>query len=626
LDLKLDNRHNSIDIASDWLQGQIKGYFVLADLSETISNVFAQYFVVDRTAYVPPVSTDSLSVQLHLLRTETFTTGLVPGLTRLDPISIDGALIGQRNYFNLEIHAPRIVYQGWDVDSLNVRSYAGDSAAMFVLTTPLVKRYDEDFIHRAVLNGRFLANMADVSFKASNTEGKDRFLIAAQAALNGANKTTLVHFNERQLIDYKDWQVNPENKISITPAGVEIRKFALTGNGQSIKVDGTTKNLAGNKTGLDIAVDIDRLNYNNFDIFVAGILNDLGGWAEAQLKINGTTDALKVRGKMQLHETFFTPTLTNVRYELSETPLEFTESGINLNGLSLRDPYGKTLEINGNMATTDWKEIRHNLTLHADRWQVMNSTKQQNPVYYGEVYVSLDGSVRGSMSQPDIQLVIKTAKESNFTYVYDAATQALQHEGIVVFVAPERQYVRPPIYDAPVTTQPFTLSASIEIDSNLTVSSVIDPVTGDDFRGKAQGKLQLDILSNGNMTLAGRVELVSGVYNYSYQSVVKRSFEVTNGSTITWTGDVTKPELDLRARYEFKASPYPLVVNQLASASTEQVATYRKTQVFFLQTSINGSVSSPEISFRFISSGSENQGLNSSFSSQQNSLVESALS
>ena len=627
LDLKLHNRHNSINIASDWLQGEIKGYFVLADLSKTFSNIAEQYFVVDRTKYVPPVSNDSLSIELHLLKTQILTTGLVPGLTELAPINIEGALIGQRNYFNLVVNAPRIVYQAWYVDSLNIRSYAGDSAALFVLTTPLVKRGEQDFIQKVVFNGRFVSNTANITFKARNSEGLDRFVLAAQASVNGKTKETLVSFNPRQIIDFKEWSVNPENKIRITQGGVEIRQFAMTGNGQSIQVDGATRTLAANKTGLDFAVDIDRLNYNNFDIFVANVLRDLGGWAEAHLKITGNTDAMNVRGKMQLHETYFTPVLTNVRYELSETPIEFTESGVNLDGLSLRDPYGKTLQIGGKILTTNWKDINTNLTMRADRWQVMNSTKQQNPVYYGEVYVSLDGTVRGPISQPDVQLSVKTAKESNFTYVYDAATQALQHEGIVVFLAPPRQYVRPPIYDAPVNTQPFTLSASIDIDSNLTISSVINPVTGDDFRGKARGKLQLDLLTNGNMTLAGRVELVRGVYNYSYQSVVKRSFEVTNGSTITWTGDVRTPELDLRARYQFKASPYPLVVNQLSTASGEEAAAYRKSQTFFLQTSLYGSATKPDVSFEFIYPSDARQGnLSASFGNQQKGLVESALS
>lgn len=258
---------------------------------------------------------------------------------------------------------------------------------------------------------------------------------------------------------------------------------------------------------------------------------------------------------------------------------------------------------------------------------MLNSTKRQNPVYFGELYVSLDGTIRGDVTQPDIQLTVKTAKESTFTYIYDAATRTLQHEGIVYFIAPPREYVRPPIYDAPVKKQAYTLSASIEIDSNLTINSVINPVTGDDFRGKAIGRLQFDQLANGNMTLAGRVELVRGVYNYSYQSVVKRSFNVTEGSTITWTGDPTRPELDLKARYQFEASPYPLVSNQLLTASPEEAAAYRSSQLFYLQTTINGSAREPDVDFQFIYPSAEKQeSLSSSLGSQEAGLVQGALS
>ena len=624
MDVKLDNRHNNIEIASDWLQGEIKGYFSLTDLSTTISNIVDQYFVVDRTTYVPPVSNDSLSIQLRLLRPEVLTTGLVPGLTQLSPVNLEASLVGQRNYFNLLIQAPRIVYQAWDVDSLTIRAYAGDTAALFVLTTPSVKRGAAAFIENATLNGQFRDNVANVSFQASNDEGRERFLLAARAALKG--QETTVTLNPRQIIDFKEWAVDPENRIRVATGGVEVRKLTMTGDEQSIKIDGATRTLAGNKTGLDFAIDIDRLNYNNFDIFVAQVFSELGGWAEAHLKINGTTDAPQVRGKLQLHETHFTPVATNVRYELSETPIEFTEAGVSLDGLALRDPYGKTLDINGKLLTKDWQDIRTNLTLHADRWQVLHSTKQQNPVYYGELYASLDGRVSGPITQPDIRVTIKTAKESNVTYVYDAATQSLQHEGIVYFIPPPRQNVRPPIYDAPVMANAFTLSASLEIDSNLTVNSVINPVTGDDFRGKAQGQLQLNIQANGNMTLTGRIELISGVYNYSYQSVVKRSFEVTSGSTITWTGDVRTPELVLKAQYQFKTSPFPLVTNQLSSATQDEAAQYRKPQVFLLQTTVNGSVTQPDIAFQFIYPSAQRQeGLSSSFSGTQSDLVESAV-
>ncbi len=621
LDLKFDNQKNQISLASDWLETEVSGYFSLTDLPQTFADIFEKYFVVDRTDYVARVGTDSISVKMQLKKTDVLTTGLVPGLTELEPMNLEGKLVAARNFFNLEIQMPRMVYQDWAVDSMNLRSFAGDSAAMFSMTSPLVKRGEKDFIENAVLHGRFLANVADVSFKASSDDGRERFLLVLQAFLDNNKKETLVKLVPRQVIDFKEWAVNSENQVKITAGVVEIKNFEMTGDGQSIKING-----ASSKTGLDFAVDIARLNFGNFDIFVADILSDLDGWAEANLKISGTAAAPQVRGKMQFHETFFTPVATNVRYGLSETPLEFSATGINLDGLKLTDPFGKTLEINGKLATTDWQKIEANLKLHADRWQVLNSTKQQNPVYFGELYVSLDGTVRGDLAQPDVQITVKTAKESTFTYIYDVATQSLQHEGIVYFLQPPRQNVRPPIYDAPVNSEPFTLSASVEIDTNLTIASVINPVTGDDFRGKANGRLQFDMLSNGNMTLSGQVELVRGVYNYSYQSVVKRSFEVTTGSTITWTGDATRPELDLKARYQFKASPFPLVVNQLSTASTEEQANYRKPQVFFLQTTLSGSATQPDINFQFIYPSAEKQeSLGANFGNQQSDLVQSAL-
>jgi len=622
LDVKLDNHQNDISLASDWLQGEAKGYFSLPDLPETLANIAEQYFAVDRTAIRPPTGTDSLFVTLKLLKTDVLTTGLLPGLTELAPMNLEGTLVARRNYFNFLLQMPRTNYLDWAVDSLNVRAFAGDTAAMFVVTTPLVKRGEQTFAENAVLDGRFLANVGDLSFTARSKDGRDRFMLALQALLNQQTKETRITLSPRQVIDFKEWTVNANNQIRIAPGGVDIRDFELTGDGQSVKVKGATS-----KNGLDFAVDIERLNFGNFDIFVTKILSELGGWADAHLTIRGTADAPQVRGKMQLHEASFTPVATNVRYELSETPLEFTASGVSLDGFSLRDPFGKTLDIRGKLATSDWKKIESNLTLHADRWQALNSAKQQNPVYFGELYVSLDGTVRGDLTQPDVQIAVKTAKASTFTYIYDVATQTLQHEGIVYFVQPPRPNARPLIYDAPVNMAPFTLSASIEIDSNLTISSVVNPVTGDDFRGKALGKLQFDLLANNNMTLSGQVELVRGVYNYSYQSVVKRNFDVMAGSTILWTGDANRPELNLKARYQFKASPYPLVVNQLSAASAAEAAAYRKPQTFFLETTLNGAATQPDVAFQFIYPASQKDGsIGRSVGGQPTDLVQSAVS
>jgi translocation and assembly module TamB len=151
-------------------------------------------------------------------------------------------------------------------------------------------------------------------------------------------------------------------------------------------------------------------------------------------------------------------------------------------------------------------------------------------------------------------------------------------------------------------------------------------VTGDDFNGTAIGQLQFDMYPNGNMNLTGRMEIVRGIYNYSYQSVVSRSFQVASGSSIIWSGDVRNPDMNLRARYAFKASPYPLVVNQLATVATEEAARYRDKQTFFLQTNINGTPLQPDVSFKFIYPPDQaDEGITENFGNQEDGLIRTAL-
>lgn len=629
LQLSLEQDHNYLNINSDWLQAELEGNFSLADLPKTLNNVMEQYFIVDRSHYVAPIGHDSLDFEIRILRPGIFTTGLVPGLSDLGQVRLLGDLNAQDNTFNLTANVTRMTYRNWTLDSINARAYAGDSAAMFVLTVPQIKQQGEVFVERLGINGRFVANRANMVLSAKNKEGVDRFKLAAQGQLLPNRGGAVISLERELILDFQQWVVAPGNEIRMGNGAVEIRDFAMTGtDGQALRISGKTSTLGGGRTGVDFAVKIDRLYYANFAFFMANTFSELKGWAEADLKVGGSTQALQVRGRLALHETSFTPAMTEVRYTLSETPLEFTAEGLSLDGLTLRDPNGKELKINGKLETADWKDIRTSLRFEAEDFQVLNTEKQDNQPFYGHLFVSTSGRVRGPLSALNVSTSIRTSRRSDFTYIYDAASQSAQHEGIVVFIQPERQYVRPPIYDQTpeMAGQGLTLSAAIEIDSNLALHTVVNPVTGDEFQGAAEGRLQLDLMPNGNTTLAGRVELVHGFYNFSYQSVVKRRFDVARGSTITWSGDVGNPELALIAQYRFQTSPYPLVANQLASATPEETARYRPKQVFLLQSDVRGTPREPNVNFKFVYvTNSQSEGLASSFSGQQTGLVESAI-
>jgi hypothetical protein len=108
--------------------------------------------------------------------------------------------------------------------------------------------------------------------------------------------------------------------------------------------------------------------------------------------------------------------------------------------------------------------------------------------------------------------------------------------------------------------------------------------------------LTFDIDETGDMQLSGRYEITQGSYNLSFYKLVKRQFSIEKGSTITWTGNILQPEMNIRALFRVETSPIDLVANQIASAT--QDASYKQRLPFLVYLIIEGNLLSPDISFQ----------------------------
>jgi translocation and assembly module TamB len=101
----------------------------------------------------------------------------------------------------------------------------------------------------------------------------------------------------------------------------------------------------------------------------------------------------------------------------------------------------------------------------------------------------------------------------------------------------------------------------------------------------------LTIDETGDMQLSGRYEISEGSYNLSFYKLVKRQFAIVKGSSITWTGDVLMPELDIRASYTVETSPVDLMSNEGGYQQT------RERVPFFVYLILKGNLLTPEIRF-----------------------------
>lgn len=92
--------------------------------------------------------------------------------------------------------------------------------------------------------------------------------------------------------------------------------------------------------------------------------------------------------------------------------------------------------------------------------------------------------------------------------------------------------------------------------------------------------------------MTGRIEMVEGLYNFTYQGLINRQFSIEPGSSVSWQGDPLNPTLDLNISSYIKASPYPLV----SGFGVTTDANLRRQQTFTVRMYLKGTLTDMQVS------------------------------
>lgn len=141
------------------------------------------------------------------------------------------------------------------------------------------------------------------------------------------------------------------------------------------------------------------------------------------------------------------------------------------------------------------------------------------------------------------------------------------------------------------TTQQPSLGSEIRVNANVTndatIHLVLDAATNDEVRAKGTGNLNI-LLKNGEPTLRGVFTLNRGSYHLNIQDVLRKDFEIVDGSTILFDGDPLDAQLGITAQHQ---------VNGVSlSDLTIDAASMESVRVNCL-IGIGGTPNAPELSF-----------------------------
>ena len=346
-------------------------------------------------------------------------------------------------------------------------------------------------------------------------------------------------------------------------------------------------------------LDMNRVEMEIIEAFSFGELRDTEGSFSGKMELSGTFVDPEYTGQLVFQDAGLTVSKLNAPFRIRQETLLINTNELIFDQFEIEDNDGNVFTMDGQIMTTPLINPEFDLSFSANDFMLLNSTREDNDLFYGKGVFDLEARLTGTLNVPNLQADLTVGGETELTYIIPESEIGIeQREGIVRFVNRENP-------DAILTAreeETFALSgieiqSSININEDAVFNVIIDEQTGDNLQVVGEGELLFNIFSNGRMTLAGIYEMSGGYYEMNLYGLVNRTFEIVEGSTISWSGDPLDAHLDLRASYTVETSATDLMAPQISGSSNSISGRFRQEMPFIVYLDIGGELMQPVLNF-----------------------------
>ena len=310
------------------------------------------------------------------------------------------------------------------------------------------------------------------------------------------------------------------------------------------------------------AKDNDNISFNlqleNFRLrvlnsFLEGYVSEIEGFASGDIDIGGSLNKPVLKGKLGLYRTSFLIDYLNVRYSLQhELPIE--PGRILVRDLMLIDTANNKAIANGVITHNHLNDFFVDLRLRPENLIALNTGPAQNELFYGTAVVSGEVLIRGPFDNIDMSIRAISQRGTSIVIPIDLSTSVGTND-YITFV---RQFNAGAVADDPAKQRAVaTTNFGINLETTITPDAslrIFMPYNTGTLDARGNGNLAMGVNAAGEFTLNGEYMLQSGQFNFTYENIIKRRFDLIEGGRIAWAGDPYDATIDAKGVYRVKAS------------------------------------------------------------------------
>ncbi|PZP48723.1 MAG: hypothetical protein DI598_09530, partial [Pseudopedobacter saltans] len=359
-------------------------------------------------------------------------------------------------------------------------------------------------------------------------------------------------------------------------------------------------NIAGNydianpDAPLDANIRLDDAKILILNELLGTLFSEVTGQSEGDLHITGSFTDPAIVGNVNIRKAELTVNYTQVHYTIDTANINFLEDRINLGNIILTDKYGNKGVASGTIYERALQNMKYDIRITTDKLLALNTAAKDNPSFYGTAIAKGQFLITGPQTNMLLS-VNATAADSSHIVIPTSNSKASSNADYIIF----KQY-------GTVAKKPKSTNNQMTVDLDLTANDladievVMDAQTGDVIRAIGNGRLSIHVPADGAMTMKGRYTIERGRYNFSFQSLVKKPFDLIGGqnSYIEWTGSPYNADLHITARYTAShVNMNDLISSQMSGNVTNGNMRGYRGEVYVIA-ELAGKLSQPDINFK----------------------------
>jgi hypothetical protein len=303
---------------------------------------------------------------------------------------------------------------------------------------------------------------------------------------------------------------------------------------------------------LDMLAVLDETQLKIVEPILKPIMSELDGTMEGRIRVLGRLSAPVLTGSVMVTNGQFKFDYLGTTYRFTDR-VYFGANSISFRNAQVRDLYGNSGYVTGGIAHDGFQNMVLDLSARFRNLMILNTTYEQNELYYGTAFGTGTATVLGPVDNLKIDVNARSNANTRIVVPLDNQTDLARKDfirfvnrnvtdstGIAVAVEEQQR----------VDLSGINMNFDLDVTDDAYFEIIIDRQTGDVIRGSGSGQIKMTIDTRGEFNMYGNFEIANGAYNLNLlEGVVSREFRVTPGGTLSWNGDPLDGVMDIRATY-----------------------------------------------------------------------------